>query len=254
MHRLAIVIGAAVAAASGNFTMSSGHLNVAGGNLGVNTNSAAAPAEKLYVKNGNIFIDSTTESHFGIKMNTNGLRLGDPDLGPIGPLFMWGRIVASPPLYKAQLRMIYDDAEVAEKTILNIESTGTTAFARDTAGSHVEGFFNGESTPLFRVNSSPTLTYEAGPGGAAATDCGLRRTAVGEWTMLHPTDETLNSFKVGATTVTGEFTQVAVLFAALGTPADGIWRYCSDCTKATPCAGAGTGALAKRLNGAWDCD
>lgn len=30
--------------------------------------------------------------------------------------------------------------------------------------------------------------------------------------------------------------------------------YCSDCTKATPCASGGTGALAKRLNNAWDCD
>lgn len=45
-----------------------------------------------------------------------------------------------------------------------------------------------------------------------------------------------------------------VLFAALGTPADGAIAFCSDCTKATPCADSGTGALAKRLNGAWDCD
>jgi hypothetical protein len=40
---------------------------------------------------------------------------------------------------------------------------------------------------------------------------------------------------------------------ALGSPANGIVIYCSDCTKATPCAGGGTGALAKRINGAWDC-
>ena len=43
-------------------------------------------------------------------------------------------------------------------------------------------------------------------------------------------------------------------FANLGTPADNRFCYCSDCAKATPCAGSGTGALAKRLNGAWDCD
>lgn len=43
-------------------------------------------------------------------------------------------------------------------------------------------------------------------------------------------------------------------FGNLGTPGNGRFCYCSDCTKATPCAGAGTGALAKRLNGAWDCD
>lgn len=43
-------------------------------------------------------------------------------------------------------------------------------------------------------------------------------------------------------------------FAALGTPADGTLTYCSDCTKATPCAAVGGGALAKRIAGAWDCD
>lgn len=35
---------------------------------------------------------------------------------------------------------------------------------------------------------------------------------------------------------------------------NGGFLYCSDCTKATPCAAAGTGSLAKRLNGAWDCN
>lgn len=43
-------------------------------------------------------------------------------------------------------------------------------------------------------------------------------------------------------------------FAALGTPANGTMVYCSDCTFANPCAGAGSGAFAKRLNGAWRCD
>lgn len=42
--------------------------------------------------------------------------------------------------------------------------------------------------------------------------------------------------------------------ANLGTPANGTIIYCSDCTKATPCAGGGTGAFARRANGAWDCD
>jgi hypothetical protein len=45
-----------------------------------------------------------------------------------------------------------------------------------------------------------------------------------------------------------------VLFANLGTPANGTLLYCSDCTFANPCAGAGTGAFAKRLAGAWRCD
>lgn len=44
------------------------------------------------------------------------------------------------------------------------------------------------------------------------------------------------------------------VFANLGTPANGAVTYCSDCTVANPCAGGGTGALAKRLNGAWTCN
>jgi hypothetical protein len=44
------------------------------------------------------------------------------------------------------------------------------------------------------------------------------------------------------------------IFSALGTPANGIMKYCSDCTIANPCAGSGTGALAKRLNGVWVCN
>lgn len=45
-----------------------------------------------------------------------------------------------------------------------------------------------------------------------------------------------------------------VAFASLGTPANGTFVYCNNCTIANPCAGAGTGAFAKRLNGAWVCN
>lgn len=43
-------------------------------------------------------------------------------------------------------------------------------------------------------------------------------------------------------------------FAALPSPANGTILYCSDCTaNSNPCTGSGTGAIAKRLNSAWDC-
>jgi hypothetical protein len=57
------------------------------------------------------------------------------------------------------------------------------------------------------------------------------------------------SVEVGTTVVLA-----GVAFASLGTPANGAIRYCSDCTIASPCASGGTGALAKRLNGAWVCN
>lgn len=39
-----------------------------------------------------------------------------------------------------------------------------------------------------------------------------------------------------------------------GSPVNGAMFYCSDCVVASPCAGGGTGALAKRINGAWSCN
>lgn len=51
-----------------------------------------------------------------------------------------------------------------------------------------------------------------------------------------------------------EVGQQGVLQANLLLRANGSLVYCSDCTIANPCAGGGTGALAKRLNGAWVCN
>jgi hypothetical protein len=53
----------------------------------------------------------------------------------------------------------------------------------------------------------------------------------------------------------GQFMKVSpTAFSALGTPANGTFLYCNDCTVANPCAGGGTGAFAKRLNGVWVCN
>lgn len=41
---------------------------------------------------------------------------------------------------------------------------------------------------------------------------------------------------------------------ALTGAVNGTFVYCSDCTFANPCAAVGTGALAKRINGAWICN
>ena len=50
------------------------------------------------------------------------------------------------------------------------------------------------------------------------------------------------------------FVSNGTTFAALGTPSNGKIIFCSDCTVASPCAGSGTGAFAKRLNSAWVCN
>jgi len=66
------------------------------------------------------------------------------------------------------------------------------------------------------------------------------------------------SFKTQGGTVAihydGSVTYGTVTYSALGSQGNGTVVYCSDCQKATPCSGSGSGALAKKINGSWDCD
>lgn len=71
------------------------------------------------------------------------------------------------------------------------------------------------------------------------------------------TDNGTSTIYSGVKKILGNYsadTPPPILFANLGTPANGRIFYCSDCTIANPCAGAGTGAIAKRLNGVWVCN
>lgn len=81
----------------------------------------------------------------------------------------------------------------------------------------------------------------------------------GDLSSYVPTGATADSANLGMnafrlTSTEGLIHIYSTTFANLGSFRDGTLRYCSDCTKATPCGGGGTGALAKRLNGAWDCN
>ena len=68
----------------------------------------------------------------------------------------------------------------------------------------------------------------------------------------------INTAGITALTANGVYVPSVVFtstaFARLGTPINGTFYYCNDCTVANPCAGGGTGALAKRLNGVWVCN
>jgi hypothetical protein len=87
---------------------------------------------------------------------------------------------------------------------------------------------------IFRLPSGGAINWR---NTANSADLGILKTAADEFQIS------------GA-----GFRPSNVLFANLGTPASGVFIYCSDCTIANPCAGAGTGALAKRLNGVWVCN
>jgi hypothetical protein len=70
--------------------------------------------------------------------------------------------------------------------------------------------------------------------------------------------KTANIYITGATiAATQGWLPPPIVFANIATAVglgNGSVVYCSDCTIANPCAGAGTGAIAKRLNGAWVCN
>jgi hypothetical protein len=114
-----------------------------------------------------------------------------------------------------------------------------------------------------------------GVGVNGGGDTAILASDAGGYLVVKPGSVFVNSATItlGAsgtpdTTITraapGELTYTAVLFASLGTPANGTITYCSDCTVTTAatcpatasscvCAGSGTGALAVRLHGVWDC-
>lgn len=108
------------------------------------------------------------------------------------------------------------------------------AFGSDTTSGWTKGgtgqwnFVQGGSNRAFLTSSSWTLPTQVFLG--VSQDMSFSRIAAGQWSSG------------------------AVLFASLGTPANGTICYCSDCTIANPCTGAGTGALAKRLAGVWVCN
>ena len=68
-------------------------------------------------------------------------------------------------------------------------------------------------------------------------------------------------FAAGSGTATGltiagtnVITLGSVAFASLPASLNGSLIYCSDCAIANPCTGSSTGAVAKRINGAWVCN
>lgn len=71
---------------------------------------------------------------------------------------------------------------------------------------------------------------------------------------------TLADLQVGGTSQfsvrkDGAIKQSGIVFASLGTPTNGTQTYCPDCTYGSnPCSGGSSGAIAKRINGAWRCD
>ena len=107
--------------------------------------------------------------------------------------------------------------------------------------------FEGDSTANvveMAIQGSPNISVSF---GASATQNFVRYLGTSV-PIISDSSNGSNTFVVGSETIPTS------IFAHLGTPANGVFRYCPDCAITNPCAGRGTGALAKRLNGVWVCN
>jgi hypothetical protein len=115
-------------------------------------------------------------------------------------------------------------------------------------GIYVTG--NGTATPdrLSIVGNNLTASTTTGTVGI---DEGFALYSVIHGNLVDPYE-----YGTAYANVSGRITDASFAFATL--PSSGItngsYVYCSDCTGASPCAGGGGGAMAKRINGAWVCN
>jgi hypothetical protein len=92
------------------------------------------------------------------------------------------------------------------------------------------------------------------------TLCGTSSTpATNNKILTNPTSTTLYPARTTGYASKLDQTSLSLLQVMYSTliglaPTNGTIQYCADCSIANPCAGSGTGAFAKRLNGAWVCN
>lgn len=109
------------------------------------------------------------------------------------------------------------------------------------------------------IAQSIATVGSGGEGRFTGTQFQLQPTATLAWvTTAGAADITLGRASANV------FTASTVAFAALGTPANGSFAFCTDCAPTTAatcpgtkascvCAGAGAGSLAVRVNATWYC-
>lgn len=126
---------------------------------------------------------------------------------------------------------------------------GAVSFFSKTAG-------GGATQQWFVTNAGNMIAtanvYTGGAGGVGTIEAAHLNPATASTPVTLCDSANASSCTVGRSTV--GLTVAATAFASLPAATNGTMIYCNDCTIANPCAGAGTGAIAKRLNGAWVCN
>lgn len=222
-------------------------------------NAVAAHEDTRYLLLRCTGTGSASETFGGVRLNVAGLTAGklyrltwyqQPDSGA-----MSGEVNA----------VIFDSAD-ATTLATGARGAATTnvwearhLYAQATDGGLVLRFYIRDSVAgviglridtieLREVTSAGSLTLSG--GRKANTTAGQHG---GAYITVYGDDHASNAGQLLLASRTGVLLPSST-FASLGTPGDGTFFYCSDCTVANPCAGGGTGALAKRLNGSWRCN
>ena len=138
-----------------------------------------------------------------------------------------------------------------------------TTQINDTYSKKCGGLISGSGTVnlIYTGDNNTFIGYQSGLGSATQ---GTNKTCLGYQCYVDASntvvlgDENIVDVKMGsaaqATASLKTITFTATTYGNLGTPANGTLAYYSDCLVQASCAGSGTGALAKRLNGAWVCN
>ena len=143
--------------------------------------------------NGSLIVDSTTNG--GLFLLQSGdlllkssqadkqeIRFENTGLPNI-PQFKIGRIITAGD-GSPELRVLFQNMSTVERSVFELDEKGIVASVKPTVGSHFEGFIQGDSQPLFRLNSFPSMQIEMGAGGDNQTDVILRRSAANTFAIL----------------------------------------------------------------------
>jgi hypothetical protein len=233
----------------------------------------------IYVKNSNSFLNWVYQTRIsnatlGVEMHNGSINLHGIDFGLntiahvqitqgaqsftiedcysefTGPNFIKSaspvRLVNAPTIYIRRCTMnasIPSVWNLNQPLILEGNTFALSSFVVNELGGGVSKYrvlalgnkFSGTGIGFGGSGLSSVDEYET----TTETEAGAAATS----TTIRHANTTLNTLTLGTFT-----------FNNLGALANGTMRYCSDCAAANPCAGGGTGAIAKRLNGRWVCN
>jgi hypothetical protein len=166
-------------------------------------------------------------------LNNNGFGVGDTCFGPIGN---------SP----SAVGVVFGNTAGSQQSdgqwqwysgVCKVASNPTTPglfFGGIVDSTHTADFY----APVLELFSSGTISDNESYEIASNLSSWPSTAAAGEVSMLPG-----QPFRKGTTT-----------FANLGTPANGVEIFCTDCVAVSnPCVGTGTGSFAQRIGGAWVC-